>query len=373
MRLLFICGSIEPGRDGVGDYCRNLAIELSRLRITVALLALQDRYIEGKVLREERQGNLILPVLRLGMDLSPGLRFSSAKEFVDQLDPDWLSLQFVASSYDQKGLPWRLSGELAKIGEERKWHIMFHELWVGLPRPVNLKQRVYGLLQKRIIRKIISGISPVAINTSIPLYRKNLLVPGVSILPLFGNISITEVPTEEKGGSELVAVHFGTCTPHSGDWRKQLEWLKRYSVVQERNLKLELIGNSGPNKKQAIRVGEEVIGKDTITDFGWLSQAEISRRFLRADIGISRAGNLNYGKSGSTISMLEHGLPVLLRGKREENRDLRYSDSDNLVYINDSFSMNLKREQPKSRAPEVVQLFLKTLAINPLANTSTIN
>ena len=32
MNLLFICGSLEPGKDGVGDYIRRLSSELLQNR-----------------------------------------------------------------------------------------------------------------------------------------------------------------------------------------------------------------------------------------------------------------------------------------------------------------------------------------------------
>jgi hypothetical protein len=44
MKILFICGSLEPGRDGVGDYCRRLAGEFLRTGIDTQILSLCDQH-----------------------------------------------------------------------------------------------------------------------------------------------------------------------------------------------------------------------------------------------------------------------------------------------------------------------------------------
>ena len=45
MKLIFICGSLEPGRDGVGDYTRRLAGELIRQGHQIAIIALNYKII----------------------------------------------------------------------------------------------------------------------------------------------------------------------------------------------------------------------------------------------------------------------------------------------------------------------------------------
>ena len=46
MKLVFICGSLEPGKDGVGDYVYILARELIDLGHTCLLIALNDQFLE---------------------------------------------------------------------------------------------------------------------------------------------------------------------------------------------------------------------------------------------------------------------------------------------------------------------------------------
>jgi Trk K+ transport system NAD-binding subunit len=46
MKIAFICGSLEPGRDGVGDYTRRLAGELVKQQHEVLVIAFNDRQIK---------------------------------------------------------------------------------------------------------------------------------------------------------------------------------------------------------------------------------------------------------------------------------------------------------------------------------------
>ena len=43
MKILFFCGSAEPGKDGVGDYTRRLCGELLRIGHETQILSLFDR------------------------------------------------------------------------------------------------------------------------------------------------------------------------------------------------------------------------------------------------------------------------------------------------------------------------------------------
>src|SRR5207253_4173313 len=45
VRVTFICSSLEPGRDGVGDYSRRLAYALERQGHAAQLVGLNDRHL----------------------------------------------------------------------------------------------------------------------------------------------------------------------------------------------------------------------------------------------------------------------------------------------------------------------------------------
>ena len=51
MNLLFVCTSLQPGRDGVGDYSRLLASACADAGHTCALLAINDTHAREPVVR----------------------------------------------------------------------------------------------------------------------------------------------------------------------------------------------------------------------------------------------------------------------------------------------------------------------------------
>src|SRR5690554_7393916 len=99
MRIVFICGSLEPGCDGVGDYTRRLACELIRQGHQIGVIALKDPGI-SKIIKyiQDTNGGL-LATLRIPAHLPEKIRFSSAKEWIDDYNPELLSLQFVPFSF----------------------------------------------------------------------------------------------------------------------------------------------------------------------------------------------------------------------------------------------------------------------------------
>jgi hypothetical protein len=47
LKILFLCGSLEPGRDGVGDCVKNVAGELRIQGHQAAAIALNDGFINS--------------------------------------------------------------------------------------------------------------------------------------------------------------------------------------------------------------------------------------------------------------------------------------------------------------------------------------
>lgn len=102
MRFLFLCSSLEPGRDGVGDYTRRLAQECAKLGHACALLALNDGHVSALT---ETVGPEAIPTLRL----PPGCGIAPAVAFRERFAPDWISLQLVSYGLNPKGVSSRSS------------------------------------------------------------------------------------------------------------------------------------------------------------------------------------------------------------------------------------------------------------------------
>src|SRR5690606_17238359 len=95
-------------------------------------------------------------------------------------------------SFNNKGLPFKLSNQLSKIGNNRKWHIMCHELWIGINKAEPLKNKAIGYVQKEIIKSLIKKLKIDVITTQSHLYLNELkkIVESPKHLPLHGNIPL---------------------------------------------------------------------------------------------------------------------------------------------------------------------------------------
>ena len=57
MRIVFICGTLQAGSDGVADYTLRLARELSLHTIDCFFLSLHDRFVPADVLIDDTNKN----------------------------------------------------------------------------------------------------------------------------------------------------------------------------------------------------------------------------------------------------------------------------------------------------------------------------
>jgi glycosyltransferase involved in cell wall biosynthesis len=328
MKIIFLCGSLELGRDGVGDYTRRLAVEMIKQGHQITAIALNDWHItaefEGTQLSEE----VSLKVLRIPSSYTDRQRFARAKQLIDLFDPEWISLQFVNFAFDLKGLHFGLGKSLARIGNGRKWHIMFHELWVGMAVEAKFKHVLWGKLQRLLIIDLIKNLKPLIMHTQSRLYKIQLVRLGfkVDYLPLFSNIPAvyknarTEVDkTIHK--KDISFVVFGTVHPSSPveDFAKEAA---KYAKKNNIKISIIFIGRSGAELDKWVKV-LQLEGLDTKL-LGEQSPKIISQTLSNASIGISTSSIAYIEKSGSVVAMIEHGIPVICIAKSKQLLDMQY-------------------------------------------------
>ncbi len=363
MKLLFVCGCLEPGKDGVGDYTCRLGGELYRQGNQVSVIALNDSYIQEELFRLQIIEDLPIPTLRIPTTYPSNNRFNRAKKWIDEFQPDWISLQFVPFSFQKHGLPFNLARNLKRIIGSTKIHIMFHELWVGIHGKTTKKQALLGFIQKLNIMCLNTILQPKILTTSNSIYKSKLHNDKAVILSLFGNIPISNNESYLQPNNKiLTVVHFGTFTNCIADFIQQVEAIQQIAVSKNSNLKFILLGNGGAHKKKYLDTLKRMLGSEAINDMGMLSSEEISQYLLRADIGISRADYDIVGKSGSTLAMIEHGLPVLLRGERPKQVHNELKNLQELLFFCDDTPHNIpKKKKPKSLILEVSLHFSELL------------
>lgn len=327
MRIVLLCGSLEPGRDGVGDYTRSLGAELIRKGHQVAAISLNDRSISVKTTGIQRSGEVDLQVLRLPSLYSSKKRFLLARDWVGAFNPEWISLQYVPYSFQEKGLPFRLEEHLYMLGVGKKWHIMFHEIWVGFTRISPVKHRIIGFLQRNILKSVVEKLQPHLITTSNGLYQAILSTHQISavVLPLFSNISIspfdstfiTEVLkrlsiSKDKRCEWMFVGIFGNL--HTDANLKDIVWdICRRSKKEGKRLAVIGFGQTdSPGLNIFYSLESTFCGNARFVHLGLLSPEHISSLLQFLDAGISCTPLQHIGKSGVYAAMRYHGLKVLL-------------------------------------------------------------
>ena len=384
MRITFLCGSLEPGRDGVGDYTRLLAKECVRHGHACSLVALNDRHIETVGTAVPLTGSGESVTLRLPASLPWSERIELAKRQIEASNPDWISLQFVCYGFHPKGLIHGLGDKLRPVVAGRNLHLMFHELWIGDARIASLKHRLVGAFQRRFILQMVQKLKPKVIHSSTPVYVGMLGQHGVEAtqLPLFGNIPVivndahssgfpTEFAAERISGDRndwWVAILFGTIHP---EWKPEplFRILRSAATRSEKRIGVVSVGRlTAAGEKLWQQMRDQDAGDLAFVRMGEQPASRISSLLQMADFGIATSPLQLIGKSGSASAMIEHGLPVIA------NRDdwhprcptLKTATHDPLVHpldehLEGKLLRGLKRGTAAARSPSIAADFVNNL------------
>ena len=324
MKIVFVCGSLEEGKDGVGDYSRRLAGEVIRLGHQVSIISLMDKFVETQI--EEVQYDEInsILVLRIPFKKNNKSNFSVAKAWIDKLNPDWISLQYVSYSFNNRGFPFYFGNKFSKITHKHNLHIMFHELWVGLDEGCSKKDIIFGFIQRLMIRDLIKKTAPKLITTQSFLYSQELSKLEINpyILPLFSNIKRIGIEGKPQNSFKKFMPHSSICfgvfgTIHEkNNIRLFAGELKEFCNKYHIEARLILIGRGGKNKDFFATICQQ--NKITITAHEEISSEEVSKLLLSLDFGITTSNYTKIDKSGSVVAMLEHGLSVISLAEKVE-------------------------------------------------------
>jgi hypothetical protein len=362
MKIIFLCGSLEPGRDGVGDYTRRLAGELIRQGQHVAAVALNDHYLVEEFTGMQPADDINLPVIRIPAAWPKNRRFDRAKNWIKKFNPEWLSLQFVPFAFHPKGLPFNINKQLLKLSEGICWHIMFHELWVGMNKESGMKMLIWGHLQKQLIKALVLNLKPRIINTQTKLYQVHLLQMGfeAEYLPLFSNIPPSEkgkknglpISTSNDLHKPIRLVLFGSIHPGApvDQFAKEASQFAKVKNVQVILIFLGRCGQEQYRWEEAWKVESllvEVLGEQP--------PAVISDVLNNSTMGISTTPLILVDKSGTVAAMREHGLPVLNVSRSWQARGVSnlYIPADILKYEPGNLEACLLRK-PNSNWPNNV-------------------
>lgn len=328
MRLAFICSSLEPGKDGVGDYCRRMAGALIRQGHSSVVVALNDPHVAQTTFAAQEIEGASISVMRLPSVAPWSSRAIEANRWLETFKPDWLSLQFVIFGFHPKGLCFGLGKHLAGINSKASWHVMFHELWLGLGQNSPLKHRVTGALQRRIILDFMRRLRPRVVHTQTDVYRTVLGREKItaSLLPLISNVPFAQ----GDGWTELLEPLVAQATGKQADRTKLYlagvfgavypEWNPEEAVNTlfplvdhfQKRLVLVFLGRSNLTPAALDRLKTKLRKQADVVAVGERTDFEISKILQALDLGLATTPRQVIQKSGSVAAMLNHGLRVLV-------------------------------------------------------------
>ena len=315
MNIVFICGCIEPGRDGVGDYTQRLSAELVESGHTCGIIALNDPYISGSFDSIIITNHNAIKVLRYSSLKIAIQHKQTIYGWLNLFHADIVSLQFVPFAFHPKGLPFQLAAFLSELVMQKALHIMFHELWVGMNVNASFKEKCWGVVQRQLIRLLVYKLKPAVIHTQTHLYQQQLSRLSIqsNLLPLFGNISVfnengLKKDTDKIKNNELRLVLFGGIHPGS-PFRQFAEDAQQYAKLKNLDINLTLLGRCGHLQDEFAEIWKSLWMVVTIE--GEQSPEYISRILARSTVGITTTPLMLLEKSGTVAAMLEHRVPVI--------------------------------------------------------------
>jgi hypothetical protein len=375
-RITLICGSLDSGGDGVGDYCRRIAGELVALGAECLMLGFNDHAVEGEVTESPHPS---VQLVRLPARMSLRKRAARAESLLARWEPDWVSLQFVSYAFNRKGLPVTELYWLPRLLHGRKLHIMLHELWVGLGVMRSPKNIVLGTLQRWVLMLLLTRLRPLVLHTSNDYYRAILARYGreASVLPLFSNIPVSAELADHwladavirNGGPDIARRDrfwlLGIFGSIPAGWPSDHFFGRLSSLARACDRRAVVIsaGAAGPASASMLE-GWRVKHPDLeFVAIGPRPAPEISQFLNSIDFGITPHPIYLLGKSGSVAAMLEHGVPLIATwGDIAPAAASVSSEFEPLIWRDDdALADRLRSTARRHRRPDWSSLVAKTL------------
>lgn len=340
LNVLFICGSLEPGKDGVGDFVWRLASRLVKLGYSCACVSLNDDFVSPSTDIfdiTDFEDNLFR--YRISSKHSWKEKISLLNVIALKVKPSFISFHYGPYTYSSRGIPVSLVYMLPRLDFKCYWHFMLHELWVD--PSLKPSHKLLNPVQKLLLKFLVSRISPRIINTSNSYYVRQLSGIGVKSekFTLFSNIKLISTSSKPVDPSAWSFLFFGSIHP---EWEHNL-LLNAIDLVRVKNdiqiCNFILVGHAG-NYGVGLwcRLASESSPYFNFINLGELSPKKLSYQLQIADFGVTTTPSHLIEKSGSVAAMLAHGLPIII--PRVTNK---LPDFNKFLETNDSYIL-LKKD-----------------------------
>lgn len=308
MHIVFLCGSLEPGRDGVGDYVRRLAAVLMQQGHKAVAVALNDSFVGQEVLGTQAQDGEHVPVCRLPGAWLARRRFGRARQWITDFNPTWVSLQYVPYAFQAKGVPLRLSQQLGSLVRGRQVHVMMHETWLGAPAGAPLRRQLLAWLQRTVVQRLLRGLWPAVVHTHLPTYQAQLAALGWQArpLPLFSNIARVLTPAVLDEPAEFQVGIFS----QADNGEVLAHFLTGLDALLPGRVQVLLMGGAAGAMRALQVVLEEHGLRGRVRHTGFLEHDSLSAALQSCALGLTPVPRHGLGKSGSAAAFLAHGIAV---------------------------------------------------------------
>lgn len=361
-RIAIITAHLNKEYDGVADYSRLLADELMRQGHQVLLIGLMQQepaWIRAVHDNSAANGHSI-PDSPARSDYHQ--RLEHARNIIRKFDPDLVSFQYVSFSFGRYGLPRTIGADVRNISGNRRLQLMSHELWTGISKSGDIKTRLLRRLQKRNYRRFLQQLRPDIVHVSNPAYVELLRRIGcqASILPLFGNIPVTEMQSSElqsfcdnlsKPAWKFLS--FGSIHP---EWNPELVLSRIISLCEKSDVRPVFIsvGSQGRGAHIWLEMVRNYTAQAEFMEIGLVSDDCISGLMNSSDFGIVTTPLSLIGKSGTAAAMLEHDMPMIV-SREEPCVQIGHVEPaegyGRFIRKNDDFEMKMQSELHRPRNP----------------------
>lgn len=365
-RLVFITGSLAPGRDGVGDYARTLGAHCAVAGHDVRWLSLGEPEEPGADDSRERRFSAAAVRADGG---------AAARRWLEEFAPDWASLQFVPYSFDPRGLFGARVPMLADLlGTARRRHVFFHEIWIGIHRGASPRERLVGWVQRRAVRALLRRTAPECVHTSTAYNALVLERAGqrAGRLAMFGSVprlaDIAPAALEGVPAQALVCGIFGSV---HANWQPETFLADFAQLARQRGQPAALVtaGGIGPGATLLSQLEERWRAHITFVRLGRATTERLAEIFARFDFAVTSMPWNILGKSSSAAALREHGVKIVVTAAGAPPRqgplpvDDTAEDAGFIPYFRDAARLAEApgKTEPRPGAREVARNFLADL------------
>jgi len=377
MKILFITGCIEEGRDGIGDNTMILASFCNHIGHHAMVLGINDSFVENYVEEEKINQGGPIKTIRISTTSPWKDRFLKIENIINLFKPDFISFQYCGYSFHHKGVPLNIGKNLKKISGSVPIQIMFHELWAGSDLTSGWKSQLWGAIQQLHVKAMIKKLNPFLINVSTLINKSFLLHKKIDSkrISILSNIPIIEKPNSNWIVNEinnqssldvnnlsnkyLIFGFFGTLYPNLNEdillpcLLKNKPADKKIIIISAGKM------GSGMAKWQNMKTKYPQI---YFVELGVRSAIEISEFLQFIDFGITTTSPYFLNKSSSHMAMEEHGLSVFVcedNGKYPSFCDKSIAENKNLIIVSSSDDKiifdDLTKAIPFSRSKSIAE------------------